>query len=337
MMVQLKAIDVAIGVIFLYLLLTFIASALVEILSTIRNWRAEMLHDAIGNMLAHSPLVTVGEIYANPLVLALCRNNAAPSLVDLVETFGWRPLEGGTPPSYIPPATFSGAVLETLIDNARREVVLSPEGVIALIRGLLNERPMTRCPCCARQPEQDALRSILETTLATQGASIQAVRFALEKWFSDTMDRTAGWYKRRTQSCLFLVGLAMGLGANLSTIAVARWLWDGDAARQAAVSAAIDFVHQHPITQPTTKDHPTPDFTSLGKSLFDINQQVNELQYPIGWPPRDLPRIGLLFWLPQYLVGVAITAVAISMGSSFWFDALQGLIKMRGTGPRPSS
>ena len=334
-MIQLKTVDVAIGVVFLYLLLTFIASALVEILSTIRNWRPEMLHDAIGNMLAHSPLVTVKEIYSNPLVLALCRNNAAPSIVDLAEPFGWRPPEGGTPPSYIPPATFSAAVLESLIDSAQGEVVLSPEGVITLIQTLLGERPRTQCPCCARPPEEDALRSILETTLATQGSSIQAVRFALEKWFSDTMDRTAGWYKRRTQSCLFLLGLAMGLGGNLSTIAVARWLWDGDAARQAAVSAASDFVHQHPVTQPATKDHPIPDFTNLGESLLAINQQVNDLQYPIGWSAREIRRIGFLFWLPQYLIGSAITAIAISMGSSFWFDALQGLIKIRGTGPKP--
>jgi hypothetical protein len=35
------------------------------------------------------------------------------------------------------------------------------------------------------------------------------------------------------------------------------------------------------------------------------------------------------------MVGCLVSAVAISMGSSFWFDALQSLIKIKGTGPKP--
>jgi len=73
-MFSLKTIDIAIGVALLYLLLTLAASAVLEIVSSILNWRAHILHDAIANMLRNSSLATVDEIYANPLILALCRN-----------------------------------------------------------------------------------------------------------------------------------------------------------------------------------------------------------------------------------------------------------------------
>src|ERR1051325_5812837 len=95
-----KTVDIAIGLVFLYLLLTLVASALVEIISTCLNWRARMLHDAIGNMLKASQLVTTEEIYRSPLVTALNRDTAAPSKLDLLEPFGWKPPSGGTPPSY---------------------------------------------------------------------------------------------------------------------------------------------------------------------------------------------------------------------------------------------
>jgi hypothetical protein len=341
-MISLKTIDVAIGVAFLYLLITFAAAALVEILSTARNWRAKMLHDAIANMLNNSSLADVEEIYNNPLVLALCRNEAAPSRVDLLERFGWRAAHGGTPPSYIPAVTFSGAVLEALMNRAESEFKLSPEGTVDLIRGLLNAQvhtSHTKCACCAKACTEDALQSVLRTTLATQGASIQAVRFAIEKWFNDTMDRASGWYKRRTQSCLLLIGLAIAFGGNISTIAVAGWLWRSDAARQAVITAAADRVAKGPqsATQPSGGTQPSSgSLGSVASEIVNLDQQIVGLQYPIGWKAAYL-RADWTLWLPEYVFGGLLTAIAISMGSSFWFDAVQNLIRVRGAGPKPSS
>src|SRR5438552_2232510 len=103
-----KTVDVAIGVVLLYLLVTLVASVILELISTTHNWRAEMLHDAIENMLgkADSALLSVGDIYGHPLVLALCRSAGTHSWIDFMEKFGWKgPAENtGTPPSYMPPA-----------------------------------------------------------------------------------------------------------------------------------------------------------------------------------------------------------------------------------------
>jgi hypothetical protein len=344
-MVPLKAVDVAVGVAFFYLLLTFGASAVLELIANTLNWRAQMLHDAIKNMLDKSFLVTVENIYGNPQVLALFRKDAAPSRIDLFERFGWHESQGGTPPSYIPAATFSGAVLEGLMNKALSQKVvqsldLSPPGAIKLINDLLNAPPPAGCVCAATATKEDALRSLLETTLVTQGSSIQAVRFAIEKWFNDTMDRASGWYKRRTQACLLMIGVLLALGCNLNTIAVVRWLWQGDTARQAAVSAAADFVRKTPPTPEKPGDKKSDGIVNtndgvIAARILDIDQQIGALHYPIGWYGFSGRGISV-FWVLSYIAGAIITGLAISMGSTFWFDAVQSLLKIRGAGPKPS-
>ena len=178
----------------------------------------------------------------------------------------------------------------------------------------------------------DALRSILETTLATNGSSIQSVRFAIEKWFNDTMDRASGWYKRRTQLCLLTLGLAVAFGGDLSTVSIARWLWTSDAARQAALSAAQQYVQSHP-TRATNNQQALSD---IAAEITQHDQDLFNRQCPIAWNMEYLKQRNAMFWTLEYFSGCIITGIAISMGSSFWFDALQNLIKIRGAGPKPT-
>jgi hypothetical protein len=335
----LKPLDVAIGLAFFFLLLTFVASALVEMVSNLRNWRAEMLYAAIDNMLKNSDLVTSENVYQNPQVKALSRNDAAKSWVDVFDRFGWRPPtedSAGTPPSYIPAGVFSAAILNKL-NTSGAVPALSPEQSLQTLQALLTAKP-------PKGVGKDALRSVLTTTLATQGASVQALRVAIEKWYNDTMDRTSGWYKRRTQTCLLMIGLLVALGANIDTLTVTSWLWQGDAAREAVVSAAADYVKNHPmpvgavkaVTPAAKASAPPalpvqPTVASYGAQLVEADRQLLALQYPVGWPHADEGAL----WILKYLAGCLITAIAISMGSSFWFDSLQNLIKLRGAGPKP--
>jgi len=154
------------------------------------------------------------------------------------------------------------------------------------------------------------------------------VRLALEKWFNDTMDRASGWYKRRTQSALLLLGLVMAFAANIDTIAVARWLW-------AVMDTASNYAQRLPaLPAPATKDErkPSEALQSFSAQVAALDQQITTLQYPIGWSKETWERFSVL----QFLLGGLLTAIAISMGSTFWFDALQNLVKIRATGPKPA-
>jgi hypothetical protein len=324
---SLKTIDVAIGIIFLYLLLTFLASAIVELISRILNWRARNLYDAIENMFANSKLLCADDVYKNPLVIALSRNASTIPRLDFLERMGWRKRPDHTPPAYIPSTTFSAVVLERLINGpAKAPAALSPDGAIAAVRDRAE---------AAQGGGGDALLSLLKTTLATQGDSIQAVRLAIERWFNDTMDRASGWYKRRTQSVLLLLGLMIAYAGNVETIGVVQWLWRSDTARQAVVAAATDYVKANPapVPAPGSSDPTALQLNDLATRVANADKKIADLQYPIGWyVERKQPG-----WLLQYLVGGLITAIAISMGSTFWFDALKSLVNIRSTGPKPAA
>lgn len=337
-MLSMKTIDVAVGLAFLFLGTSFIASTCVEFLSTIRNWRARMLHEAITNMLLGSAELGVNEIYTSPPVIALGRSAASQSPLDFLERFGWRISSSRSEPSYIPAGVFSAAVLQKLAEIAKADI--SPEGIVAAARKLLVATPEDPAATQPRPLLPPALKSVLEIALITQGDSIQGIRLAIEKWFNDTMDRTSGWYKRRTRAALLTIGLLAALLGNIDAIGVTRWLWQGDAARQAVVAAAEQYVGSHttqvtplPKQADTEQKAEATDLQSLGIQVLAIDRQLASLQYPLGWPADGTG----LIWLIQYLIGCVITAIAISMGSSFWFDALQGLLKIRSTGPKPGA
>jgi hypothetical protein len=349
----LKALDTAIGVVLLYLLLTLGASVLVEVISNLRNWRGRMLYDAIGNMLEGNGLIKGKDLYDSPFIVTLGRQGAAWSLLDLFEPFGWRPFvnepftaekkcfwkkrrpKKGTQPSYIPSSAFASALLyaictrqpEASTDNAQSGAQLPEWQTTAPISpdttlNLLDKRIGTL-------PDKSALWAVIGTVLATQARSVQSVRLALEKWFNDTMDRVSGWYKRRAQVCLLLMGLLMSYGGNIDTIAISNWLWQSDVARQAIVSAASDIAK----TNATHVVPPETPMSTLATQVIEAEHIAADKEYPMGWSLERRTHLNL----GSYLVGCLISAIAISMGSSFWFDALQNIIKLRGAGPRPTN
>jgi hypothetical protein len=60
--------------------------------------------------------------------------------------------------------------------------------------------------------------------------------------------------------------------------------------------------------------------------------------FPLGWTNETFPNValwpvaGFLFFK---LIGIGATALALSLGAPFWFDLLQKIMNIRGTGPKP--
>jgi hypothetical protein len=338
---SLKTLDVAIGVVFLYLLLTLVASVVVELLSTLRNWRGQMLYSAIQEMLSKNSILCAQSLYSGPFISTLARNAESRSFIDVYEWKGWRRKGQSVYPSYIPSSTFSTAIIYELIQRAPKTVLneaesssdaskrhvkpreISPDSTVELLNLYLQHGS-----------GRDPLFAVIEAALAIQGPSVQGVRLAIERWFNECMDRVSGWYKRRTQACLLMLGLLVAFAANINTIAVSNWLWTGDAARQAIVMAAAD-VSKTNIPKTPSGD---VDYSKLPQQIVTAETTAVALQYPLGWSHERS-----LHWLLEnlnwvaYLFGCLITAIAISMGSTFWFDALGELMKIRGTGPKPAA
>jgi len=138
------------------------------------------------------------------------------------------------------------------------------------------------------------------------GGDVGKMRQAIAAWFDSSMDRVSGSYKRWTQLYCFGFGLIVAAALNIDTLHVARALW-----------------LQPQITHALT---PTTDATAALSAL-------NTTGLPIGWG-SGAHDYGPLACSVR-LLGWIITALSTLFGATFWFDALSGVMKLRGVGPSP--
>jgi hypothetical protein len=168
---------------------------------------------------------------------------------------------------------------------------------------------------------------------------VVAFRAGVEEWFNHTMDRASGWYKRRTQLMLLILGLAIAIGLNVDTIRVTQRLWT-DAPLRSAVAEEVKKLPVPATTTPPVAPVGPSGTTStttgqLGTQVDQIEKdlrQVTALRLPLGWG-RGLTPSGALGWLAA-LAGWVITAIALSLGAPFWFDLLAKFTNVRGTGTK---
>ena len=282
------ALDVAIGLVFLYLLLALLVTTLQEMLASFFSWRAKNLYAAIEDMLSNGQKsALVQKLYAHPFIENLVQKGT------------------GRLPSYIPSKTFSIALLDVLQEKTKVSTAIGADKALASAKQLVSDLP---------EASHASLKKTLNLLIADaeryeQDIDKQAIKFSegIEAWFNDRMARAGGWYKRQAQYwSLGLAALVTGL-CNASSIRVAWALWDDSSLRAAVVSSAQALHEQAAGTLMTS-------------------------HLPIGWSGGwDKGWDG-----PLTLLGWLITAVAVSLGSSFWFDALGRLLQLRSSGAKVS-
>lgn len=170
-------------------------------------------------------------------------------------------------------------------------------------------------------PDGSGSNSPLKDTLATLGigteSTIEDTRKALEDWFDQVMERASGVYKRWMSLLTFVAALAVSVAVNADTIQIARTLWQDDAARAAAIESATQ------LAVPGADGKP---------ALQDLSQIGKILPLPLGWPMQAPFGEGPMAKLSK-LVGLLLTAFALSLGAPFWFDLLSRFISLRNSGP----
>jgi hypothetical protein len=284
------ALDVAIGLFFLYLLLALSVTTVQELVATAFAWRAKNLYAAVSDMLKNgsaSPLTK--EVYAHPLVRNLVQK------------------ELGRLPSYIPSKTFAIALLDVL---QRKTSVTSAIGADRALEGakqLVSELPDDSI---SKDLKRTLLLLIGDAERYEQNIDRQAAKFSecIEAWFNDRMARAAGWYKRQAQYVSLGLAAAVTVCFNADSIKVAGQLWTNASLRAAVVASAE-----------AARD-------GAASSLVESN-------LPLGWGAGFPQAIG--GWTTPF--GWTLTALAVSLGSSFWFDALSRVLRLRGTGGKISA
>ncbi|MDQ3889176.1 MAG: hypothetical protein M3312_01315 [Actinomycetota bacterium] len=320
-MTSFPALDVALGLIFLYFVLALVCSGINEAIASLLRWRAQDLERGLWELLRdpNKGSETLEKLKAHPLIEPMLypknKGVAAPS----------PPLKGDRPktsrktdfPSYIPSRTFVTA----LLGFEQRAVSVAQDGDVREELRKVDES-IRRIPS---ERVQQALTSLLHSA---QGDAI-AFRRSVEQWYDDHMERVSGWYRRRIQKVLWLLAFLVAITLNADSLQLARHLWVEPSVRASLVNQA-----QTGRTGTAGETNPTADLDSL--------------PVPLGWhlatmrdDPQGFPvyaKWTMVWALLSKLVGLSLTAVAITFGAPFWFDTLSKLARVRNSGaPPPAS
>jgi len=327
-----RLIDVAIGIILLFLLVSLLVTIVQEAIASLFKLRAANLRAAIVNLIGAA---RAASFYRHPLITSLYRS---------------KPGETDAPvrrlPSYIPDRTFVLVLLDILRDEGaqRRAPGLTVEPGAHLLEGA---RAIVGTLAGEDQDHQ-RLHKVLSLLLSNLPAEVTAegVGAALERWFNDAMDRAAGWYKRQAQLLSVLVGFALAGLTNADAVHVARRLWTDASLRATATAAAAVYQRDHAVPGVAAAPAATPSdalAVRLDKNLTDLEAST----LPVGWmrngpqdcvaqfcSDRTLPPGSLFNIIVLMLAGWSITALAASLGAPFWFDLLSKALQIRSSGTR---
>ena len=322
--------DTAIGIVFVFLLLSLIASTINELLLSLVNMRARDLVRGLKELLNSSDgKGLVESLFNHGLIFGLFEGKYEPG-------------KSSNLPSYIPARSFALALMDLIPRYAQDTKSTPAADALSGAQGATS--PSTPASDNLVEPFRKAVAQltdskIREPLLAMIDAAnkdANALRQNIENWYNSTMDRVSGWYKYRTQWIIFFIGIILSVTVNVDTFVVARHLSNDAALRQSLVAAA-----EQASKQPTGQD----------QRLQDQAERIQSLGLPIGWlkfsdsessvevqqrkQARDEYRIfaeaplGSIVW--YHLWGWLLTALAVSLGAPFWFDVLNKIIVVRST------
>jgi hypothetical protein len=220
----------------------------------------------------------------------------------------WRVLSAGTEEKKvekIPAETLVNAFFD--ITGLTAQHSMSPEDLTCLIGKL---------------PDSEGKQALLNWI--NQGViNINDLRTRTNDYISGTLNQASLTFRARARSFVIIFSLLITLIFGTDSIQLAKDLW-ADAGLRAIAAQQASLI--------TSQPGQTQDITALFNKL-------GTLSFRIGWwQTQSLPALrSIPDWITFVLLkilGLGITAVAVSQGSSFWYDLLK---KATGTSSFPGA
>jgi hypothetical protein len=353
-MLNSTTLEVAIGMALIYLLLSLFCTAINEGIAGILGSRAKNLERGIRSLFTEGALPKrndAGEIDRDAKGLPRPGTSLADAIYGhgLVQSLYKSGSGNGVPrwtglgqrlPSYIPARVFSSVLYDILFSQT---VLSSPQlslnddgseastasGDASPVPPAMQQSDLQRLLGELDNLPSSKAKEALRTIVRQAGGDASRTRQAFERWFDDGMDRVAGWYKRKTQLVLFMLGLGLALLLNVDSIAMGRALWTNPALRAYSVAAAEQYAKGREGQPP----------------LADASNKLSSLQslaLPLGWNGKrylwlDHAPNGSTAWrgttdgLLIAIAGWLLTGIAMTLGAPFWFDTLNQFMVVRST------
>jgi hypothetical protein len=299
-------VEVVIGLSFMFFLISIVASATNEAIAGIFKLRARSLEQGIKSLLtgktkpSEDELDIVLQLYDHALVNGYQKSTGQDRPEDASKT------DFMNGPSYLSSRSFRNALLD--ITELLEATAVPTDDPIPM-------EEMRQAVQAKIDTLPDHLKRSLTTIWRSANKDVAEFREGVERWFDRGMERVSGWYKRRAQVILFVVGLVVAVAINASALTAADRLWKENGVRKGLVAQA--------------------ELQEESIEGEDALSQLKGLGFPIGWEEENRPNdVG--GWLLAIL-GWMITGLAVTLGAPFWFDALGKVSNLRAAGAKPAS
>lgn len=324
-----RILEVAIGIIFVFLLVSMICSAIREGIESWVKSRAAFLEQGIRELLHDRHAVGIARsLYTHPLIYGLYAAEYHPrSAMHRLHAFS----RGGDLPSYIPSRSFALALLDIAARGTGMHGTASspaaPELSLALARvNVLNleNGPVQRVVLGAI----DLAHGDMELAIANIAA-----------WYDSAMDRVSGAYKRATQKLLLGIGMTVAVVLNVNIIAIAHHLFRDDVERATLVAHAESVARDSSFLEGNAQLQYARARATLDSLRLPIGW--DDMQLTVPWDThvvrdasgaqRSVTELRLWAYLFEPLVGWTLAALAAMLGAPFWFDLLNKVMVVRST------
>jgi len=175
-------------------------------------------------------------------------------------------------------------------------------------------------------PDSEGKRAIEQWV--SQGATdLEELRKRTTAYFGGLMEQAAETFRSRARSFVIVLSLLLTIFLGTDSIQLTRALWVNAGVRALAVAQAEMAVQM----QQADGSAPEVDVDDLFQQLIDLDI------VKIGWWQTDVPSAGstISAWtvfVVLKIIGLGLTVVAVSQGSSFWYDLLKKLVSKGGSG-----
>jgi len=313
----LQFLDLVIGLIFIYLIYSIACSTLWELLISFSHLRGKMLFRWIYNSFGDKDS-DLGKLIENhPMIKGLTR-------------------KPGHLPSYISSDLFTDVVLDILNSKGEKSDAVSFD--IATLQKKIEETALLN----------SEMKRIFLQYFRDADGKLNIVKKKISRWYDEAQERLLGAYKKKIQLWIFVISVVLVSATNADSFKLASFLYSNDDAREAIVNKASLFVQDSAVITLISKVD-TSSITAANKKSQDeiiktlkkdfetikkLDKERRETGIPIGWSKEELK--DPLDWLKK-VAGLLISALAVSMGSPFWFDLLGKLVNLRAAGGKPKS
>ena len=331
--------DLVVGVIFIFFLLSIICSSIVEMILTARRIRAEVLEKWLVTIFdtevinAKNKKVLLGqEIMDHCALTALSPKHKAPTYIDA--------------------KNFVSAALDKITAYSK---VVNPKSMDEIIQSLESTTAISDELKRAFLSYANEAKDTFEALSVKTTGAIEMFKKKVENWYDSNMQRISGTMKvKYTRRFTFISAVVITLLLNADTVEISKYLYNNPDARAKIVAKAYETStdetmkeDMNRIRQRATASDDTMKLTidqlndSLKAKMDAINQANAALKesIPLGWTKSEFTvQSDVPDWVAfviTKLVGMAVTVIAIMMGAPFWFDVLNKISNLRGSGNKP--